>query len=64
MNHGLMQGMWWAGVLLALVPLLLGAGIGIVVLLHHRAVQRSAMGAAAGTPPAPTGPEASPSDME
>lgn len=28
MNHGLMNGMFWAGVLLSSVPVLLGAGIG------------------------------------
>lgn len=32
MNHGLMQGMFWAGVLLSAVPVLLGIGIGVYAL--------------------------------
>lgn len=35
MNHGLMEGMWWAGVLLVAVPFAVGLGI-LVVLLRRR----------------------------
>lgn len=34
MNHGLMEGMLWAGVLLVVVPL--GVGLGVLVLLLRR----------------------------
>ncbi len=34
MNHGLMEGMLWAGLLLIAVPL--GVGIGVLVLLLRR----------------------------
>ncbi|HET6342813.1 MAG TPA: hypothetical protein VFG78_11615 [Gemmatimonadota bacterium] len=34
MNHGLMEGMLWAGLLLVAVPL--GVGIGVLVLLLRR----------------------------
>lgn len=34
MNHGLMEGMLWAGLLLIAVPL--GVGVGILVLLLRR----------------------------
>lgn len=31
MNHGLMHGMFWAGVLLSSIPVLLGLGIAVYV---------------------------------
>lgn len=31
MSHGLMHGMFWAGVLLSAIPVLLGIGIGVYV---------------------------------
>jgi hypothetical protein len=31
MNHGLMNGMFWAGVLLSSIPVLLGVGIAVYV---------------------------------
>lgn len=37
MDHGLMSGMFWGGVLLSSVPISLGIGIGIYVLRRHLA---------------------------
>ena len=31
MNHGLMEGMLWAGLLLVAVPLLIGLGVVVIV---------------------------------
>ncbi|MGH7573114.1 MAG: hypothetical protein ACREMK_14925 [Gemmatimonadota bacterium] len=35
MNHGLMEGMLWAGLLLVVVPLAIGLGV-LVLLLRRR----------------------------
>lgn len=35
MNHGLMEGMLWAGLMLVAVPLLIGLGV-LVILLRRR----------------------------
>lgn len=40
MNHGLMHGMFWGGVLLSSIPVLLGAGIAIYVWREWR-IQRN-----------------------
>ncbi len=37
MNSGLMDGMFWGGVLLSSIPILLGVGIGVYVLRRYRA---------------------------
>jgi hypothetical protein len=36
MNHGVMIGMLWAGVLLSAIPVALGVGIGIYALRQYR----------------------------
>lgn len=35
MDHGLMQGMFWGGVLLSSIPILLGLGVGVYVLRRY-----------------------------
>ncbi|HUF51783.1 MAG TPA: hypothetical protein VMN60_13235 [Longimicrobiales bacterium] len=40
MNHGLMMGMLWGGLLVAAVPTLLLIGVGVVILRHYRAERR------------------------
>jgi hypothetical protein len=40
MNHGLMSGMFWGGVVMALPPVVLGIVIAIMVLRHARADRR------------------------
>lgn len=36
MDHGVMQGMMWAGVLLSAIPVLVSAGVAIYVLQRYR----------------------------
>ncbi|NIP83483.1 MAG: hypothetical protein GWM90_31350 [Gemmatimonadetes bacterium] len=36
MSHGLMNGMFWGGVLLSSIPILLAVGIGLFVLKRYR----------------------------
>jgi hypothetical protein len=36
MDHGMMQGMLWAGVVLSAVPVLLGVGIAVHVFQRYR----------------------------
>ena len=47
MNHGLMHGMFWGGVLLSSIPVLLGIGIAIYVWREWR-LQRNRRHSAAG----------------
>ena len=39
MMHGLMQGMFWGGLLMALPPVLLAIGIGVLVYRERRAAR-------------------------
>ena len=36
MNHGLMEGMLWAGALLVVIPLLIGAAVALVIVRRNR----------------------------
>jgi hypothetical protein len=51
MDHGLMWGMLWAGLVMSFFPLAVGVGVAVAVLRHRRAgaAQRSG-GAAPGSP--------------
>jgi len=44
MNHGLMAGMFWGGVLLSAFPVLLGIGIFVYILRGRRVERRRAHG--------------------
>lgn len=44
MDHELMTGMLWGGILLMSFPVLLGIGIGVFVLHRYRAERRSEPG--------------------
>lgn len=51
MNHGLMTGMFWGGVLLSAFPVLLGIGVFLYILkgqLEHRRVRDEIAGKRAG----------------
>ena len=39
MMHGLMQGMFWGGLVMALPPVLLGLGIAVYILRERRAAR-------------------------
>ncbi|MBI4408305.1 MAG: hypothetical protein HY561_01275 [Gemmatimonadetes bacterium] len=40
MQHGLMNGMFWAGMLIAGVPLLLGIGVAVLLLVRRGRARR------------------------
>jgi hypothetical protein len=41
MMHGLMQGMFWGGLVMALPPILLGIGIVVLIYRERRATRRA-----------------------
>jgi hypothetical protein len=41
MNHGMMQGMFWGGLVMAIPPVVLGIGLAIYIWRQHRAVRRA-----------------------
>lgn len=51
MSHALMNGMFWGGVLLSSIPILLGVGIGVFVLRRLREARSSRPGAPARDEP-------------
>lgn len=51
MNHGLMQGMFWGGVLLSSIPVSLGIGIAVYVFWRYRQERAARRAARAGPQP-------------